>query len=161
MALRKIGDWERVGMMIKAIQPEMVRAVDISLKRFGLKLEGTAKKHISQQDLPWAPLSAKYIARKVKQGYSENILVRTSSYFQSITSWVSDDTVYIGVRSEARNKDGVVLANIAAVHEYGSKSGVIPARPLWKPSMEETMTWHLSKNRPEQIFLKNMEKYLR
>jgi len=159
MALRKAGNWGRVTNLIHRLGKEAERAQALSLKRFGLKAEGQAKGHISKQDLQWRPLKPSTIAQKIRKGYSTNILVATSSYFQAITSYVSDDTVYIGVRRSARSSDGVILANIAAIHEFGSTSGSIPARPLWKPTFLETLAWHSKNNRPEIILIKNLSKY--
>lgn len=160
MAWQKVGDWKKVTNLVANIGKEMLAAQKISLMRVGLKAEGTAKKHISQQDLGWKPLKPATIAYKIRKGYSENILVMTSSYFQSITSWVVNDTVYAGVkRGVVHKKSGTEMGIIARVHEYGSLSGKIPARPLWQPTMEETIEWHLSKNSPVDIFVERMKKY--
>lgn len=161
MAFKKTGDWEKVERMVKAIKPEMVAAKNKSLRNWGLKAEGLAKKHISMQDLNWKPLKAETIAAKIRKGLSEDVLVATSSYFQSITSWadIANNTVYAGVKKEARNKDGVVIANIAAIHEYGSLSGNIPKRELWHPTFQEVMTWHFKYNTPERLFAERMKKY--
>jgi hypothetical protein len=160
MSFKKVGDWGKVTFLIGQLEEELTRAQLLSLKRFGLKVEAVAKTHISRQDLKWEALKPVYLARKVKQGMSENTLVATSSYFNSITSFVMLDSVYAGVRKEAKNKTGQNLADIAAVHEYGSKSGNIPARPLWKPTFQEVIIWHIKNNTPETIFITNIQKYL-
>lgn len=157
MAMRRTGDWVKVGALIGNLSKEMSRASKLSLKRFGLKLEGTAKKHISNQDLNWVPLKAKTVARKIRKGYSENILVETSDYFQAITSYVKKDTVYVGVKKDVTSRDGDIVHSIAAVHEFGS--GAIPARPLWQPSFDETVKWHIANNSPVDIFAKRIKKY--
>jgi hypothetical protein len=138
MGITRIGDWTRIGGIVNSLRSEAIKSREIALKRMGLTAEKIAKGHISAQDLKWSPLSIKYKAQKVRQGMSENILVATSSYFQQITSWTSDGTVYVGVKKMARNKEGQELANIAAVHEYGSTVANIPPRPLWKPTLGET-----------------------
>lgn len=160
MAAKKIGDWDKVRMLIFRLGDECEQAQQISLKRFGLKAEGLAKAHISNQDLGWNSLNPEYLARKIRKGYSENILVKTSSYFQSITSYVVGDTVYAGVKKIVKDKNGVEIANIARIHEFGSLSSGIPARPLWRPTLEETVTWHNQKNRPELILMQRLKKYL-
>lgn len=161
MGFTKTGDWEKVTKLVANLSAEMQKAREISLKRFGLKVEGLAVGHISKQDLDWKPLKAATISAKVRKGMSENILVETSDYFQAITSYVKDETAYAGVKKEAKNRDGDIIHNIAAVHEYGSRSGNIPARPLWKPSFDEGIKWHFQKNLPEKIFAKRIEKYFR
>ena len=137
MSFTRIGDWTRAGKIVNALRNEAIKSREIALKRMGLSAEKIAKGHISAQDLKWTALTPKYKAQKVRKGMSENILVATSSYFQQITSWTSDGTVYVGVKKVARNRAGQELANIAAVHEYGSVTANIPARPLWKPTLSE------------------------
>lgn len=160
MAVKKIGDWGKTKRLVVNLAPELRKSRELSLKRFGLKAEGTAKKHMSAQDLGWAPLKIATIAAKLRKGLSENILIATSSYFQSITSYVIDDTVYVGVKKTAVGSDGKTIHDIAALHEYGSISGTIPARPLWKPTLDETLIWHGKNNTPESIFMKRIKKYL-
>lgn len=160
MALNRIGDWERVGNLVANINKEMVAARDLSLKRFGLKVEAVAKGHMSSQDLGWTPLKPLTVARKLSKGQSEDILIATSTYFQSITSWVDGDSVMAGVKKAAYSDDGKTeLADIAAVHEFGSKSGKLPARPLWTPTFEEVIAWHLKNNRPQDLFLQAIRRY--
>lgn len=162
MSFSRIGDWEKVGRLISNLKEEMENAQVISLKRWSLKAEAIAKKHISSQDLGWKPLKAATIEVKVKKGHSENILVQTSTYFQSITSWVdvSEKVAYAGVKKTAKSKDGDNLADIAATHEFGSKTGNIPERPLWRPTFAETMRWFATSNsRPSMILKENLKKY--
>lgn len=157
----KIGDWDKIKRITGALAKEMENARKISLKRWGLKAEGLAKTHISKQDLNWKPLEPETIAQKIRKGYSENILVATSSYFQSITSWSDGESAYAGVKKTAKDTEGNVIADIAAIHEFGSKSGKIPARPLWKPTLDETMEWFDKKeNQPTAIFMQLISKYL-
>ena len=137
----RVGDWAGVANMVAHLTEEMNKAKELSLKRWGLKAERVSKMHISSQDLGWKPLTPAYKATKIRKGLSENILVATSSYFQSITSFVEGDTVYAGVKKEVKNKDGEVIADIAKLHEYGSQSGQIPARPLWQPTFSEVIEW--------------------
>jgi hypothetical protein len=158
----KVGDWSKVGLLVKNLPMELKAAQVTALKHWGLKAEGIAKKHISAQDLSWAALSPAYLAAKVRAGHSENTLVATSSYFQSITSWVDVTKMesYAGVKKTAKDEDGNIIADIAATHEFGSVAANIPARPLWQPTFEETMEWFLqSDSRPAIIFSKNIKKY--
>jgi hypothetical protein len=140
----------------------MRKAQEMSLKRWGLKAEAVSKGHISKQDLGWVPLAPATLTKKITADpkQSENILIATSTYFQSITSWVTDDTAWAGVRRGVRTKDGEVeLGLLAAVHEFGSDDGRIPARPLWKPTFEETTVWHAKNNQPVMHFANLLSKY--
>ena len=162
MSLEKDGDWEKVTNLVTHLQEEMTKAQNIALKRIALYAEGKAIKHISNQDLGWEPLKASTISAKVRAGYSENILVRTSTYFQAITSYVKDDIAYAGVKITSKYANSEEVANIAAIHEFGSNDANIPARPLWGPTLKDTV--NATKIRkdlnPTEIFLKNIKKYL-
>jgi hypothetical protein len=158
MNISRFGAWGAVSRLIKNIDTDMSRAKDISLKRFVLYAEGKAKKHLRDQDLRWQRLSPKTLAAKVKKGGSNKILIDTSTYFQSITGWVHKDHALVGVKREARDKKGNVIANIARVHEFGSPKRNIPARPLWKPVMKETLKYMRGKGNPAKIYLEIIEK---
>lgn len=163
MAIRRIGDWEKTAYLITHMAEEMKKAQLLALKRFGLKAEGNAKSHMSKQDLGWVALRPATISAKLRKGYSENILIATSSYFQSITSWVDEAEMktHVGVKKGAKGRNGELIEDIAAVHEYGSRSGGIPARPLWTPVFAETLEWFkTSDSRPAIIFMNNIKKYL-
>lgn len=160
--LDKVGDWNKIGLLIQNMPMELKKAQVTALKHWGLKAEAIAKKHISAQDLGWKPLKPETISAKVRAGYSENILVATSSYFQAITSWVDTKEMkaHAGVKKTAKDADGNMIADIAAVHEFGSESGNIPKRELWHPTFKETLEWFKKSNsRPAIIFAKNIKKY--
>lgn len=159
--ISRFGQWGTVSRLVSNINSDMQRAKDISLKRFVLYAEGSAKKHLRNQDLKWKPLNPKYLAAKVKRGGSGKILIDTSTYFQSITGWVSGDTALVGVKREAKDKKGNVIANIARVNEFGSAKRNIPARPLWKPVLTETLKYIRSKGDPAKIYLEIIEKKYR
>jgi len=124
--------------------------------------EDTVRGHLRSQDLSWKPLSPDYAEAKArtragKRSYfrgarrgrraarrkggkrlSEKTLIATSQYFNSITSEIiSPYEAGVGVARRKRYKGGEKIANIALVHEYGSKDGKIPARPLWRPTADE------------------------
>lgn len=159
MAMQKVGDWKKVEMLIGNLAKEMENARQVSLKRWALKAEALAKQHMSKQDLGWTALAPKTLAAKVRKKQSTLILIATSDYFQAITSWVKDNIAYAGVKKEAKNEDGDLVADIARIHEFGA--GNTPARPLWTPAFEETLAWYVtSDSTPTKIFAKNIQKYL-
>lgn len=148
-----IGDFDEFKRFGNEILKSMEKAREIALKRAGLKGEAIAKLHISNQDLNWVLLEPKTIATKIRKGYSENILVATSSYFQSITSWADKERCYVGVKKTAKDAEGNVIADIARTHEFGSKAAGIPERPLWRPTYAETLQWwQKEENSPAYIF---------
>ena len=156
---RKVGEWEKLHLLELNLAKEIIGAKNTALRRWGLKAEGTAKLHISNQDLGWQALAPATLARKIRLGFSTNILVETSTYFQNITSWIDapNNTVYAGVKRGVREPNGEDTGMVAAIHEYGSQSGRIPARPLWQPTYAETMEWHIKNNNPAKIFIKNIK----
>lgn len=158
MPVKKTGDWATVKQLIASLGGEMKIAREQSLMRWGLKAEAIAKQHISNQDLGWKPLKARYLAGKIRQGYSNNILVRTGTYFRNITSYVVKDSAYAGIKRGLKDAEGNDTVSIAKVHEYGSLSGRIPARPLWKPTFIEVFEWHRKSNQPARIFAQNIKR---
>ena len=118
---------------------------------------------MSNQDLGWVALQPETMAAKLRKGYSNNILVASSDYFQAITSFApkGTDVVYAGIKKSAKNSEGSDIADIAKVHEYGSLTGNIPARPLWGPTLKEVLKWLPSSNtNPAKIFEKRIKRYL-
>lgn len=162
-SFEKVGDWAKVHALCANLGKELEAARQLSLKRWGLKAEAIATKHMSSQDLNWKPLDPTYLASKIRKGLSEDILTATSDYFQAIQSWVDTKTgtSYAGVKKTVRDREDNLIADIAAVHEFGSKSGKIPPRPLWQPTYKETVAWFWKSNStPERIFMKNIKRYL-
>jgi len=127
------------------------------LQRVGLQGEAIVIENIDKFQSTWADLDKDYAKYKQRKGFSNKKLVKTSMYFQSITSWTEGNVAYIGIKKTARNKDGESVANIARVMEFGSKARKIPARELWKPSKENLRQW-LKKN---DVFRAEMAKALR
>lgn len=159
-SLRRIGEWERVGRLVRDLGPNIKKAGTMSLMRWGLKAERIAIEHLSAQDLDWKPLAPYTLSQKISRGGSELTLIDTHTYFRNITSWVEDWTAYVGVKRGLTSKDGKVdLGLIAATHEYGSSSGRIPARPLWTPTFTEVMKWHVDFNQPVMHLANILSKY--
>lgn len=154
MTVRKTGQWSKVKDLTAQLKPIMNKAKKTCLMRWGIKAEGLAKSHMSAQDLGWRPLKPKTLEVKIRGGFSENILIMTSSYFQAITSYVQGDTAFAGVKKGTKNTQGDDLTKIAAVHEYGNDN--MPARPLWTPVFKETMLWTTKENNPVDILMKDL-----
>lgn len=164
--IKRIGNWPAFARLAANLTNELNRAYYLSLRRWGLKAEAIAKGHISTQDLAnttWAPLSTRHLQYKSRKGYSLDTYVMTSTYFQNITTWVDRvaGECYVGVKRGVMHKaDGVVqpLDELARTLEYGFTAHNLPARPLWEPTLNETMQWHLKFNRPGTIFLDILRK---
>lgn len=161
MSVQKFGKWDLVGLITDNLEKDMDRAAKLSVRRFGLHAERLAHLHLQNQDLGWDALSPKYLARKVKQGFSELTLQRSTSMKQAITSWVEGYKAYAGVKRDATDKEGNSIASIAKTHEYGSLAQSIPPRPLWQPTFVEAAKWHVENNTPVKHFLEIIEKKYR
>lgn len=156
--IKKFGNWNLVGDLVNNLHQDIKESNKIMLKRIGLEAEKRAVDHLQKQDLSWEALKPETLKRKTKKGLSEKILIATSSYFQSITSWADSQTAYAGVKRTARNKEGQEIANIAKIHEYGSKVRNIPARPLWKPVFREMIAYIRRENLFAKAFLDKVKK---
>jgi hypothetical protein len=132
MSVRRFGDINKAESLFRNLVNNMTKAERAILKEVSLKAEQLAVDRIKSQPSEWKALSPSYLQWKISKGYSENMLIKTSSMIQSITSGVDGLTGYAGVTKTARNKEGESVANIAAVHEYGSVKMNIPARPVWQ-----------------------------
>ena len=153
MTMKKTGDWKAATLLAMNLKKDLKAAQEMSLKRFAVKGEAIAIGHIENQDLNWEQLDPKYKAAKERQGYSDKIYVRTSTYFQNITSWVTDGKALVGVKRTVKNEDGESVANIAKILEYGSKARNLKARPLWRPSWKETRDIWYKNDTPMKIYI--------
>ena len=131
-----LSDFEEFKAKFAEVSRKMKQAPTLLKKRIGLFAEGEAKRMIRNQDGSWSPLNAKYLKykttkKKFGRNQSEKVYVATSSYFQSITSFVRGGNVFIGIPTGAKYPNGQSIALVAAVLEFGSVSKNIPPRPLW------------------------------
>ena len=156
-----IGDWQLAKSIFSTLKKDLQQIQKVALMQIGLEAEKLAKKHITSQDLGWTPLREKYKSYKIKKGKSEKILVRTSSYLQSITSWVNPPWAYAGVKKTAKSKEGKLLADIAKTLEYGSVKMNIPPRPLWSVVLEETKTFAKNDDTLAKVARKHFHKKLK
>ncbi len=138
------GNWKRVIKKLQNFQKDLEVKLLQTTEQAAEYVESVAVGHLKNQDLGWAPLKKAYLDRKLstqsKRGrsLSGRILIATGTYFQSITSYVEGLHAFVGVkRGVAREKDGTDIVDLAMVHEAPITSP-IPARPLWKPTFEET-----------------------
>jgi hypothetical protein len=145
------------GMVINgSLKPlaDKLKGVDKRLhnvtKLAAFRLERTIVKHIQNQDLDWEPLEAKYLLRKIAEGFSEDIRIRTGTSIETVRVIdLGRDQYFVGWARGVRSKEGEDLVQINAVHEYGSNDGTIPARPVVLPSVNELREWFEAELRKE------------
>lgn len=88
----------------------------------------------------WPALSSKYVKRYGSHG----IYLLTGQYLREIKLQVSKNgyKVYIGFTRQLAKRDkndknkGLTLTQVANILEFGSSTGSIPPRPLWRPAYE-------------------------
>ena len=145
MPVKKIGNWGAARRMVFGTKRDILSANEIALRQIGLKGERMVVKYIQSQPSTWPELGDKYRKWKSKHGFSNLMLMRTKDMFNRITSFSTKEEVFIGLRREALNREGESLANIAAVHEFGSKKRGIPARPFLMPTHQALMAQDIQK----------------
>lgn len=117
-------------------------AINDKFKEAPFKLERTIVLHIQNQDLPWAELDPDYKARKIAQGFSEDILIRTGTALETVrVIMIDENNFFVGWPRGVQHKEGGQVYQIMAVHEFGSNDGTIVARPVVGPSLEELREW--------------------
>jgi phage gpG-like protein len=138
--IQKFGDWARVERMLAQAGRKLQREVGRATDRNGRLLEAAMVNRIESQQLS-PGLSEKYKAWKAKHGYSEQILILTGTLIASIRYHKKDwQGGFVGVLRNvmSKGKKPVPLVNIAAVHEFGTSDGRVPARPYMAPAAVES-----------------------
>ena len=154
-SIRKVGQWSLAKRLTAGIGKDIESANKDAMKLIGLEAEKFMIKYIKDQPSDWPALNPEYKAykmgirkgsyssiktRKLKKGgtqYSEKMLFRTSTMWNSIKSAFNFPTVFIGVKREVKYKakDGEEeVAKIAAIMNYGSAERNVPARPYLEPT---------------------------
>jgi hypothetical protein len=112
------------------------------MKVAAFKLERIIVLHIQDQDLPWKDIDKKYKARKIREGFSEKILIRTGTALETVrVIKIDENNYFVGWPRGVQHKRGGEIVQIMAVHEYGSNDGTIEARPVVAPSVKELRKW--------------------
>lgn len=95
--------------------------------------------HFQSQDLPLAPLSAWYAEWKAQRGLDTRILIATGQMLDTIKEYpVIGGKTFVGIKEGTAHRDsGIDVALIALVHEYGDPEHNLPARPVYRLTVEE------------------------
>lgn len=135
--MKKVGRWDIAGFMTGSLNKDIIASNTIVLKQIGLELEGTIVKRILSQPSEWPALNPEYLKRKVKEGKSNQMLIATSSMLNAITSNVTYPFVVAGVKRGVFNEEGEMVAEIAAIMNFGSEARNIEPRDfLTKPDRD-------------------------
>ena len=141
---KKTGQWSEVQTLLQDLKGKVEAGVQVAMMKSGLEMERFSVKAIQQQNMGWKN-SEYWTDKKKALGYSEKVLVMTSTYIQAITSFAQRKkgkfTVNAGVKRGIYEDDGTEIANIAAVLEFGRKTDKTKKYPLWVPCENHIRTW--------------------
>lgn len=120
-------DIEKIKEVVKNIEQNTQRLSEIFLERVSLhaeaKLSEVFKTEGRALGVEWSPLKEAYLKWKMKKGFSEKKLHRTTTLAQSFTSKVSGLEAIVGTP-----------VPYSIYHEFGTRH--MPARPFMKPVAE-------------------------
>jgi len=138
---------EALERFIEKLPDRFREAVELTLKRSALYLESDLSRIFKTEGrshhIEWTPLKEAYLKQKIKKGYSEKILHRTTTLAQSFTSKVEKGTAIVGTPVE-----------YAVFHEFGTEK--MPARPFMEPVLEA----FLARNMPVKLFKQALKEVL-
>lgn len=137
MSVEKTGDWAKFEAMLARAGREFKANVQKATNDNGNMLQNAIRNRISAGQVQPAT-GEKHRRWKERHGFSTTTLLQTGSLVNAIKydrkGW---NEGFVGVNRNAVGKDGQSLVSLAAVHEYGSESRNIPARPYIKPGIEK------------------------
>lgn len=133
------GDWEATRRALQLL-PVFIRTLQGNVAH-GIANEyyEALRKHFREQDLPLAPLSRWYVEWKAQHGLDTRILIATGQMYDSIKEWPYGlGKVFVGIRQgEKHRQSGIDVALMALAHEYGDPAQNLPARPVYRLTVEE------------------------
>lgn len=131
--VKKIGPWSQVGKLLAAAPRRMQAAFDKALLQEAQFLRTKIVEGIREQapgGRAFAPLAPTTLAIRQFRGFrGTKALIVQGDLRNSITVVKDGDRVFVGVLRTARNRAGKSLADIAALHEHGSRAIVLRLRP--------------------------------
>lgn len=108
------------------------------LEAMGLTVVSMATRAFTQSSLrpaTWSPLKAATIKAKKRLGYGSKPLVRSGALAHSSrVIKTTSKTVSVGSDRAVKGR------SLAAIHQYGTKSKTIPARPVWPFDLQGRLT---------------------
>jgi len=133
---------------LKELPAQVQQAANITLERSALKIHKDIvdifKTQGESQGIDWAPLKKEYLKEKIRKGYSEKKLIRTSTLFQSWTWRLHPLMAVVGTE-----------VPYAIYNEMGTYK--MPARPFAKPVKEAFEKQQIA----EKLFLKTLDEVLK
>lgn len=147
--LKKIGNWAKAAKIVANLKKEHEKIKEEYLDMLAEKGLDIVTGHIDKQDLPWRPLSERYLMEKRAQGYQSEIYIRTKKFYDSLTIKKMRNGRFVGIPKGIQTDGGDKMEDIARIHEFGALSIGIYARPLFGPSVKE-LEEYAKDNTPEK-----------
>ncbi len=117
-----------INQAFRKIEEKLRQAIIMSMQKLSLYAESELsmvfKTEGESANVYWSPLKESYLKQKIKKGYSEKKLHKTTTLAQSFTSKINGMTAQVGTP-----------VKYAIYHEFGTKH--IPARPFMKPVVDK------------------------
>ena len=139
---------QQLEQFLKELPTKVQQAADLTLKRSALKIHKDIvdifKTQGKSQGIEWAPLTKQYLKEKIKKGYSEKKLIRTSTLMQSWTWRLQPWMAVVGTEVQ-----------YAIYNEMGTYK--MPARPFAKPVRESFEKQQIA----EKLFVKTLDEVLK
>lgn len=130
--LKKVAEFENLSETNEQFVKEVNEALAKEYKKQLLR-------HIENQDLRWKKLNPRYLKYKIRKGLSPKILKATGKLKDSIKVFETETGWFTGISATERYEDGTPVSLIAYIHEYGSVTRNIPARPLFRPTRRKML----------------------
>jgi hypothetical protein len=149
------GGYEDFLSRIEAIERYHPVASDAVAYVIAEKLFNLILDHIRRQDLPWPPLDPDYEKWKEQTGLDTRMWIATGELAGHISIWKlprRQGTGYaVGIpRNLEHTGSGLKSYILATILELGAPDIGLPARPVFRPSIQELRIW-LAQNKPTLV----------
>ena len=135
LKLTKTGDWAKVRHVLGYGFKRLAPFVRGKMDEYGELALEIIEGHIARQSLPWTPLSEETVRIKGHgKVYVETGMLSNGLEVRKIGA--GGNEVFIGFSDGLRHESGLTFAQLMIYNEYGTINS--PARPLIRPSFEET-----------------------
>ena len=132
------GDWEGTRYKLNMLDSDIKRGLIKANREIAEEIYARVVGHIYNQDLGWTPLGEKYAVRKAARWGNKGILMASDKMVSSIKIYREGLRFSVGIKGGLEHPFSTLkVAALALIHEAGSDSKGIPARPVWLPTYYE------------------------
>jgi hypothetical protein len=137
--VKLVGDWREVKHIFSRLSLFATKLRDNVAAGIAEEYYNALKGHFENQDLPLQPLSSWYREWKAKKGLDTRILVATGQMLSEMKIHeLGIGQMFVGIRGGKKHqRSGLDVALLALIHEYGALSRGLPARPVYRLTVQE------------------------